>query len=158
MVWCNIVTRNVRRYGASLHMFGKIGAWCAKDWPPRALDHNFWTQNPSRSSKLSKDSDCSLVSNKNFSEILPSNGLGPWPCEVGQGSLKALHLWRHSQKIHTPQPKNFFRVHTRRLATSFWAFEQFSTTFGAWVTHVQSHMRSGCFGVRIPESYQMSKC
>jgi len=24
------------------------------------LDHNFWTWNPSRSSKVSKDSDCSL--------------------------------------------------------------------------------------------------
>jgi len=38
-----------------------------------ALDHSFWTWNPSKSSKLSKDSDCSLVSYKNFSEILPSN-------------------------------------------------------------------------------------
>jgi len=34
--------------------------------------------------------DCSLVSNKNFSEILPSNGLGPGPGEVGQGGLKVL--------------------------------------------------------------------
>jgi len=24
------------------------------------LDHNFWTRNPSRSSKVSKDLDCSL--------------------------------------------------------------------------------------------------
>jgi len=35
------------------------------------LDHNFWTWNPSKSSKVSKDSDCSLVSNKNFSEYYP---------------------------------------------------------------------------------------
>jgi len=33
-------------------------------------------QHESRSSKVSKDSDCSLVSNKNFSVILPSNDLG----------------------------------------------------------------------------------
>ena len=33
----------------------------------------------------------SLVSNKNLSEILPSNDLGPWPGEVGQGGLKVLH-------------------------------------------------------------------
>jgi len=39
-----------------------------------SLDHNFWTWNPSRSSKVSKDSDWSLVSSKNFSEILPPNG------------------------------------------------------------------------------------
>jgi len=60
-----------------------------------ALDHNFWTQNPSRSSKVSTDSDCSLVFSKNFGEVLPSNGLGPGPGEVGQGGLKALHLQRH---------------------------------------------------------------
>jgi len=31
--------------------------------------------------------DCSLVSNKNLREILPFNGLGPGPGEVGQGGL-----------------------------------------------------------------------
>jgi len=44
----------------------------------------------------SKHSDCSLVSNKNFSEILPSCGLGLGPGKVGQGDLKVLHLWCHS--------------------------------------------------------------
>jgi len=44
------------------------------------------------SSKVSQDLDCILVSNKNFSEILPSNDLGPGPGEVGQGILKVLHL------------------------------------------------------------------
>ena len=71
------------------------------------LDHNSWTPNHSKSSKISKNSDCSLLSNKSFSEILPSKGLHPGPCEVGQGGLKALHLWRHSQKIHIFQPKKF---------------------------------------------------
>jgi len=71
-----------------------------------ALGHDFWTWNPSRSSKVSKDSDCSLLPNKNFSEILSSNILGPG--EVGQGGLKVVHLWRHSQKICNPQPKNYF--------------------------------------------------
>ena len=70
------------------------------------LDHNFWTRKPNRSSKVSKDSDCSLVSYENFSKTLPSNGLGPGPGKVGQGGLKVLHLWRHSQKI--PKQKNFF--------------------------------------------------
>ena len=46
----------------------------------------FWLQ----SIKVSKDSDCRLVS-KNFSEILPSNGLSPGPGEVGQGGLKVLY-------------------------------------------------------------------
>jgi len=81
------------------------------------LDHNFWTRNLSRSSKVSKDSDCSLESKKkNFSEILPSNGWRPGPGEVGQ---KVHHLWRHSQKKHTPNQKNLFRVQTTRLAASF---------------------------------------
>ena len=62
------------------------------------LGRNFWTWNPSKSSKLSKDSDFSLVSDKNLSEILPSSGLGLEPDEVSQKDLKQLNLWRHSQK------------------------------------------------------------
>ena len=46
----------------------------------------------SRSSKVSKDSDCSLVSSKNFSELLPSNSWSPGEGKVGQGGLKVLHL------------------------------------------------------------------
>jgi len=52
--------------------------------------------------KYLKDSDCSLVSNKNFSEILPSNGLGPGPGEVGQGGPKVLPLITSLTK--NPQP------------------------------------------------------
>jgi len=52
--------------------------------------------------------DCSLVSSKIFSEILPPNGWRPGPGKVDQGSLKVLHLWLHSQKTRTPQAKNFF--------------------------------------------------
>jgi len=66
--------------------------------------------------------DCSLVSIKNFSKILPSNALGLGPGEVGQGGLKVFHLWCHSQKIHTPNQK-IFSLQTTRLAKSFWAFE-----------------------------------
>jgi len=56
------------------------------------LDFNFLTQNPSKSPKVLKDLDFSLVSNKNFSEILPSSGLGSGPDEVGQSGLKLLPL------------------------------------------------------------------
>ena len=51
----------------------------------------------------------SLVSSKHFSEILPPNGWYPEPGKVGQGGLKVLHLWRHSQKNRTPQAKIFFK-------------------------------------------------
>jgi len=51
--------------------------------------------------KESKDSEYTLVSNKNFSKTLPSNSSVP-------DDLKVLHLWRHSQKIRNPQPKHVF--------------------------------------------------
>ena len=42
-----------------------------------ALDHRFSTQNPSKSLKVSKESDFSLVFNKNFSEIPASRVVVP---------------------------------------------------------------------------------
>jgi len=47
---------------------------------------------PAGHPKYQKDSDCSLVSSKNFREILPPNGWCPGPGKVGQGGLKVLHL------------------------------------------------------------------
>jgi len=89
---------------------------------PTYITTYFSTRNPSRSSKVSKDSDCSLVSSKNFIEILPPNGWRQGPGKVGQGGLKVLHLWCHWQRTCNPQAKNFFRVQTRRLAASFDTF------------------------------------
>ena len=66
---------------------------------------------------ISQKTDFSLVSSKNFSEILPSNGLGPGPDDVGQKGLILLHLRRHSQKITSPP--NFFSLETTRLAELF---------------------------------------
>jgi len=83
------------------------------------LGHKFWAQNHSRSSKASKNSDFSLVSNKNLSEILPSSGLGLGPDKVGQKDLKQLHLRCHSQKNETQNQKNFFSLQTQRLAKYF---------------------------------------
>jgi len=103
------------------------------------LDHYFWTRNPSRSSKVLKDSDCSLVSNKNFCEILPSNGLGSGPREVGQGGVKVLYLWRHSQKISTPNQKCFF-IANYKTCQVFWEFEQLSSAFGSGVMLASSHI------------------
>jgi len=42
-------------------------------------------------------------------------GQATWP----KMTLKLLHLWRQSQKIRTPEPKNFFRVQSTRLADPF---------------------------------------
>jgi len=74
---------------------------------------------PQQVIQVSKNSDFSLVSNKNFSKILPSNGLGQGQGKVGQGGQKVLHFWHHSQRIRTPQPNNFFSLQTTRLAETF---------------------------------------
>ena len=62
-----------------------------------------------------KDSDCSLVSNKNIIEI---QHLTVWA--QGQGGLKVFHLWRHSHKIRTPQPKFYFELQDLPSLLSFW--------------------------------------
>jgi len=110
-----------------------------------ALDHNFWTRNPSRSSKVSKESGCSLVSHKNFSEILPSNGLGPGPGEVGQGGLKVLHLWCHSQKICNPQPKKIFLSTDYKTCWGFWAFDWACSGYQTGEIPTQSHCKPGVY-------------
>jgi len=58
--------------------------------------------------KGSKDSDSSLVSDKNFSETLWPSGWALGHATWAKMTLKLLHLWQQSQTIHTPQPKNFF--------------------------------------------------
>ena len=79
-------------------------------------------RNPNKSSKISKDLDCSLVSNVNFSEILPSNGWHPGPGKVGQGGLEVLHLWCHLQKICISKQRTFFECRLENLAS----FEPFT--------------------------------
>jgi len=58
-------------------------------------------------SKAQKTLDSSLVSNKNFSETLWSSGCAPGQATWAKMTPKLLHLWCQSQKIHTPQAKNF---------------------------------------------------
>jgi len=94
--------------------------------------------------KVSKDSECSLVSSKNLSEILPSSGLSPQPGEVGQGGLKVLHLWRHSQKTRNPQPKIFFNADAKTCRI-FWRFEQLSRTIVGGDIPTQKHVQAAGF-------------
>jgi len=69
--------------------------------------------------KGSKDLDSSLVSNENFSETLWPSGWALGQATWAKMTQNLLHLWRHSQKIRTPQTKNFFQVQSTRLADSF---------------------------------------
>jgi len=72
--------------------------------------------------KSIKGSDSSLVSNQYFTEILWPSGLALGQVTWAKMAQKLLHLWRHSQKIHNPHPKKFFRMQTRRLADPFEGF------------------------------------
>jgi len=110
------------------------------------LGHNFRTCNPSKSSKVSKCLDFSLVSKKNLSKILQSSGLGPVPDEVGQKDLKLLHLWHHSHKSEIQNQKFFFiaNLKTRRV---FWGFEQLSSTITWWVMQLPRHVQAAWFSL-----------
>jgi len=59
------------------------------------------------SSKVSNDSDCSLVSSKNFSKMLPLNGWRSGPGKVGKGGLKVLH-YDVTHKKNAPPSKKYF--------------------------------------------------
>jgi len=107
------------------------------------LDHNFWTRNPSRSSKVSKDSDCSLESNKNSTKILPSNGWCPGPGEVGQDCQKVLRLSRHSQ-ITTPSTKKNFSSANIKTCRVFWHFDQVRNANRSKDVPTQSNVRPNC--------------
>jgi len=52
-----------------------------------------------KSIKGSKDSDSSIVSNENLSEILPSSGWALGQVTWAKMAKNLLHLWHYSQKI-----------------------------------------------------------
>jgi len=81
------------------------------DWYWFILDHNFWTRNARKSIKGSKNSDLSLVSNENFSEILRSSSWALGQVRCAEITLKLLHLWRYDvthKKSATSNQKIFF--------------------------------------------------
>jgi len=108
------------------------------------IDHNFSTRNPSKSIKVSKDSDFSLAFDKNLSEILPSSSLGLGPDEVGQKGLKQLHLRDYSQKIWNPKPKFFF-IADAKACQIFSGFEQLSSAIVGRDIPVQKHVQTAGF-------------
>ena len=48
-------------------------------------------------------------------------------------------------KIQNPKPKKNFSLQTARQAESFGGFDQLSSTFGAGIMLMQSHVPTGCF-------------
>jgi len=96
--------------------------------------------------------DCSLESSKNFIEILPPNGWRSGPGKLGQGGLKVLHLWRHSQKNRTPQAKKFFSSADEKTCCVFWDIYWVCRAYWTGEIPAQSHVRLGFFFPKIPES------
>jgi len=68
--------------------------------------------------KTLKDSDSNLVSNENFSKILWPSGWALGQTTWAKMTPNLLHLWRHSQKICTPQ---------------LWIFDRLSSVSGSKV-------------------------
>jgi len=56
-----------------------------------------------------KNSDPSVVSNKNFSELLWLSSWALGQVTWAKMAPKLLHFWHHSQKIRKHQPNIFFR-------------------------------------------------
>ena len=109
---------------------------------------------PRRSSKVSKDSDCSLVSSKNVRKILPPNGWCLGPGKVGQGGLKVLQSL--TEKPAHPKQKKFFWVQT---CSVFWRFDQVRNPYRIREIPTRSHVRSGVFFRKSPNvpGYQSVK-
>jgi len=79
--------------------------------------------------KDSKDSDSSLVFNKNVTKILWPSGWALGQVTWAKMAQKLLHYDVTQKKSATPNKKKFFRVQTRRRA-EFWGFEQPSNAIG----------------------------
>jgi len=78
--------------------------------------------------------------------------LGSGPGEVVQGGLKVLYLWRYSQKICNPQPKNFFSSASYKTCHIFWEFDWVGSTYRTGEIPMQSHMRFVFFSRKSPKA------
>jgi len=78
------------------------------------LDYNFWTRNARKSIKGSKDSDSSLFSNENFSEML-------WPSSwaLVQVTWAKIDQNYFTYDVTHKKTKKIFVVQTRRVAELF---------------------------------------
>ena len=102
------------------------------------LYHNFWTRIAKKSIKDSKDSDFGLVSNKNLSEILLSNGWALGQVAWAKVVKNLSYLWCHSQKTWN---QNFFFIADLKTCRIFWGFEQLFSTINWQVMELQSGVK-----------------
>jgi len=76
----------------------------------------FETETPIKSSK---DSDCSLVSNKNLSQKIPPSGWRPGPGNLSQNGLKPIQLMTSPTKQTMSKTFQFFSLQSQRISASF---------------------------------------
>ena len=82
------------------------------------LWHSFGSRNATKPIKGSKDSDDTLVSNKNLRPNIGSLNWAPGPRKVGNKNAKTTPLVTSPQENPKPKSENIFWVGTRRLAES----------------------------------------
>jgi len=63
---------------------------------------------------------------------------------VGQKGLKLLHLWYHSPKSKTQNPKSFF-IADSNTCQVFWGFEQLFSAISRGAMDLQRHMQTALF-------------
>jgi len=95
--------------------------------------------------------------NRNFSEILPSNGLGPGPGEVASGPSwpKSPPITTSHKKSKTQNQKKIFSLQTARLVSE--RLNSFSSGYGARVMHAQSHVQ-GAIWLFSREPLDLDSC
>jgi len=76
---------------------------------------------------------------------------------VGQGGLKVLSLWRHSQKKHIPQSKKIFSSADWKTCRVFWDFYWVCRAYRTVEILAQSHVRLGVFFFENPRKQPDAK-
>jgi len=91
------------------------------------LNCYFWIRNARKLNKVWKNADSSLVSNENFSDMLPPSSLADFRYQLSKMAKNLPHLCRHSQKKTKPKTKFFF-IPDLKTCWVFWGFEQLFST------------------------------
>ena len=108
------------------------------------LYHNFWTKNAGKLIKVSKDTDSSLVCNKNFSEIHPSSGWAQVRYQQAKMAKNLPYLWHHSQKNET-ENQTFFFIAGVKTCQVFWGYEQLSGAIRWGAMRLLRQPKYACF-------------
>ena len=118
--WLGMRTQKVLKARTSIlnlslceNHFGQFSSKCS------FVGQNFYTGNPRKSIKSSKDLDFGTLSTENLSQKISSSSWDPGSDDLGQKGLSLPYLWSHPQKPETQIFQIFFSMQIRRLVASF---------------------------------------